>query len=82
MAENMMPGGVPLGKLPISPHNQPGPQIGNPNQPGNPVPAVVLTHSKNILGNQKYIFLYLVKEHTGHTVVLRFQKMVNFQCMQ
>ena len=40
MAENMMPGGVPLGELPISPHNQPGPQIGNPTQPGNPVPAV------------------------------------------
>lgn len=40
MAENMMPGGVPLGELPISPHNQPGPQIGNPNQPGNPVPKV------------------------------------------
>ena len=40
MAENMMPGGVPLGKLPISPQATPGPEIGIPIQPGTPVPAV------------------------------------------
>jgi len=40
MADNMMPGGVPLGKLPISPQATPGPEIGIPIQPGTPVPAV------------------------------------------
>jgi len=40
MADNMMPGGVPLGKLPISPQATPGPEIGIPIQPGTPVPVV------------------------------------------
>ena len=36
----MMPGGVPLGKLPISPQATPGPEMGIPIQPGTPVPKV------------------------------------------